>query len=99
MLPYSCGDFAVFMGPTIIKSTLDTMGHPNKFEFQVFDGGANLTLQAAAKIICGSLNQLADNGVPISQEPWSSNRPNGAYFPFLLWDVGSLKYIYIYINL
>ena len=56
--------------PTIIVIKME---HPYNIEFQVFDHGVNLTLQATAKIICGSLNQLADNGVTISQEPWPSN--------------------------
>ena len=39
-----------------------------EWKSEVFDGKVNLTLQAAAKIICASLNDLADNGVPIPGE-------------------------------
>jgi hypothetical protein len=40
---------------------------------QVFAGKVNLTLQSAAKIICGSLNELSRNGVAIPGDvsaPW-----------------------------
>ena len=40
---------------------------------QVFAGKVNLTLQAAAKIICESLNELSCNGVAIPGDvsaPW-----------------------------
>ena len=61
---------AVLPEPSFIKIKME---HTIKIEFQVFDRGVNLTLQAAAKVICGSLNQLADNGVCISEVPWPSN--------------------------
>lgn len=32
---------------------------------QVYDGAINVTLQAAARVICDSLNRLSDSGVPI----------------------------------
>ena len=32
---------------------------------QVYDGTINVTLQAAARVICDSLNRLSDSGVPI----------------------------------
>lgn len=32
---------------------------------QVYDGAINVTLQAAARVICESLNRLSDSGVPI----------------------------------
>ena len=42
---------------------------------QVYDGAINVTLQAAARVICESLNRLSDSGVPIPgyddvAEPW-----------------------------
>ena len=79
-----CSIFSVGGGVVpLILYKLKT-GHP-KIQFQVFDGGVNITLQAAAKIICWSLNQLADHGVPIPdvQAPWFSNDTFDLFpFPF-----------------
>ena len=89
-------EIVVLPGPTIKKIKIE---HPYKIKFQVFDGVVNLTLQAAAKIICGSLNQLADNGVLISQEPWPSNRLM-FFFPVVFLGCGIFEiYLYLYSEL
>ena len=53
--------------PNFLGGELTTLRSIGKT--QVFSGKVNLTLQAAAKIICGSLNKLARDGVAISA-PW-----------------------------
>ena len=67
--PFPVGSWTCSFNGNQYYSNSNQHGTPNKNEFQVFDGAVNLTLQAAARIICESLNQLADNGVPISDEP------------------------------
>ena len=64
------------MGPKVFGSFLtylDESSIHGNGKTEVFAGKVNLTLQAAANIICGSLNELSSNGVAIPGDvsaPW-----------------------------
>jgi hypothetical protein len=71
-------------------------------KIQVFNGKVNVTLQAAAKIICGSLNELSHNGVAIPcgvSAPWLQDISYVSYLCSGLHTYDTCQLFWIYFPL